>query len=80
MTHIPNAAEAKVEEIKVRGYLLNPGHGQNGGKAAFFLSFGFEAEQWATTRRGTCESHHRQHRRGDFAISARDQAHGALFD
>ena len=50
MTHLPNAAEANVEEIKVRGYLLNPKHRQNGGKAAFFRSFGFEIGRWAMMR------------------------------
>jgi hypothetical protein len=47
---LPNAAAAKAEEIKVRGYLLDTGHPQNGGKAAFFRAFGFDVADWAAMR------------------------------
>lgn len=50
MTHLPDAAAANVEESKVRGYLLNSGHPQNGGKSAYFRAFGFQAEQWFVMR------------------------------
>jgi hypothetical protein len=47
---LPSAAAAEVEESKVRGYLLNSGHPQNGGKAAYFGAFGFVAEDWIAMR------------------------------
>lgn len=50
MTHLPNAAAANVEESKVRDYLLNSGHPQNGGKSRYFRAFGFEAQQWVVMR------------------------------
>ena len=46
---LPNAA-AKFEEIKVRGYLLDVGHPQHGGKAASFRAFGFDVADWAAMR------------------------------
>ncbi len=33
---LPNAGAAVVAREKIRDYLLNPGHPDNGGKAAFF--------------------------------------------
>lgn len=38
---LPNAGAAIVDERKVHHYLLNPGHPDNGGKAAFFEALGF---------------------------------------
>ena len=42
MTHLPDAEAAVVDEIKIRDYLLNAAHSQNGGKAAYFHAFGFD--------------------------------------
>jgi hypothetical protein len=50
MTNLPNAAAAHVAESKVRDYLLNSGHPQNGGKSAYFKAFGFAVEQWTMMR------------------------------
>ena len=50
MTQLPGAAAAVVEEAKVRGYLLNSRHPQNGGKAAYFRAIGFVAEHWIVMR------------------------------
>ncbi len=50
MSTLPNAATANVAEPKVRDYLLDFRHPQNGGKAAFFEAFGFDAEQWNVMR------------------------------
>lgn len=44
--NLPNAHLAVVEEEKICGYLLNPAHPDNGGKAAFFMALGFTAENW----------------------------------
>lgn len=43
---VPNAASLVIEERKVVGYLLNPAHAGNGGKAAFFACWGFVASDW----------------------------------
>ena len=43
---LPNAAKAVVEREKVAGYLLNPAHPDNGGKAQFFLGLGFQRDDW----------------------------------
>jgi hypothetical protein len=43
---LPNAAGAFVTDAKVRDYLLNPLHPNNGGKAGFFLRFGFTQRHW----------------------------------
>ena len=45
---LPNAAQAVVEADKLTGYLLNPAHPDNGGKAPFFLGLGFRADNWQT--------------------------------
>ncbi len=44
--NLPDAESAVVERDKIVGYLLNPGHPDNGGKAPFFLSAGFTQERW----------------------------------
>jgi hypothetical protein len=43
---LPNAHLAIVEEKKVVEYLLNPVHPDNGGKAAFFQTLGFDRDDW----------------------------------
>ncbi len=43
---LPNADEVLVERDKITGYLLNQGHPDNGGKARFFASLGFQSERW----------------------------------
>ena len=44
--NLPNAHLAVVEQEKVCGYLLNPAHPDNGGKANFFVALGFQIENW----------------------------------
>jgi hypothetical protein len=41
---LPNSGSAMVEREKIADYLLNPAHPDNGGKAAFFLSLGFNED------------------------------------
>jgi hypothetical protein len=48
---LPNAGRAVVDQEKVTAYLLNPRHPDNGGKAPFFLSLGFRADDWLTMAR-----------------------------
>ena len=43
---LPNAERAFVTQEKIRDYLLNAAHPENGGKAAFFMALGFRAEDW----------------------------------
>ena len=45
---LPNAELAVVEREKIVEYLLNPEHPDNGGKASFFASIGFNREKWET--------------------------------
>jgi hypothetical protein len=43
---LPNARSAKVERKKITEYLLNREHPDNGGKAVFFVAFGFHRDDW----------------------------------
>lgn len=43
---LPNAKRALVEERKIKEYLLNKEHPDNGGKADFFIDLGFSVEDW----------------------------------
>jgi hypothetical protein len=43
---LPNALSAIVPEKKLTHYLLNPAHPVGGGKALFFLRFGFSEAEW----------------------------------
>ncbi|HEY8670303.1 MAG TPA: hypothetical protein VIL63_05665 [Terriglobales bacterium] len=43
---LPNADVAVAAQEKIRDYLLNAAHPDNGGKAAFFLALGFAREDW----------------------------------
>jgi hypothetical protein len=50
VSQLPDADRANVEEAKVRDYLLNAGHPENGGKSPYFQAFGFPAEHWTVMR------------------------------
>ena len=52
---IPNAESAFVAQEKIRDYLLNAAHPDNGGKAAFFMAPGFRAEDWPALAAGLRE-------------------------
>jgi hypothetical protein len=41
---LPNPDAAVVTQEKIRDYLLNAAHSDNGGKAAFFISLGFKPQ------------------------------------
>src|SRR5436190_24354623 len=43
---LPNAHDAIVPREKIQDYLLDLAHPIGGGKARFFLSFGFRREAW----------------------------------
>ncbi len=43
---LPNAASAEVPEDKIRKYLLSATHRSGKSKAAFFMRFGFSAQEW----------------------------------
>jgi hypothetical protein len=43
---LPDAASAEVPEDKIRKYLLSTTHRSGKSKAAFFLRFGFNAQDW----------------------------------
>ncbi len=43
---LPNAEQAHTDKAKVAGYLLDPEHPRNEGKAEFFFRHGFAREAW----------------------------------
>ena len=43
---LPDQHKITVSDVKVKGYLLSNSHPYGRHKAAFFNSFGFEAERW----------------------------------
>lgn len=45
---LPKAGKAVVEREKIKDYLLNAAHPDNGGKAAFFEGLGFRRDKWET--------------------------------
>ncbi len=57
---LPNAHVAIVEQAKIVGYLLNPGHRYGASKARFFTNFGFRLDDWETLARALRE-HAQQH-------------------
>ena len=52
---LPNAHLALVPKEKITEYLLNAAHPDNGGKAEFFHSLGFAAEEWEVLMRALRE-------------------------
>jgi hypothetical protein len=44
---LPNADRAIIAAEKLRDYLLNPAHPDNGGKAYVFTALGYSRENWA---------------------------------
>lgn len=52
---LPFAEKLVVEQGKIVEYLLNPSHPDNGGKAHFFETWGFTAENWGDLRRALIE-------------------------
>lgn len=45
---LPNVWNTAIDQTKVVDYFLNPAHPDNGGKAAFFIGWGFSAANWTT--------------------------------
>ena len=43
---LPNPDRLRVDREKIIAYLLSPVHPQGGGKADFFVRFGFRVEDW----------------------------------
>jgi len=43
---LPNLESAHIPSEKITGYILNLGHEDGGGKAIFFIHFGFSLDQW----------------------------------
>ena len=46
----PDAGNVEVHPTKVIAYLLDSAHLRNGGKAAFFVAFGFDPAHWELLR------------------------------
>ena len=43
---IPNADKLRIDETKIKDYLLNTSHPDGSSKAVFFMRFGFNLENW----------------------------------
>jgi hypothetical protein len=71
---LPNSDRAIVEEHKIRQYLLNPAHPDNGGKATFFADVGFTADGW-----GVLADSLRAMARNAPVSSRADSVHGEKF-
>jgi len=46
VSQLPHAADARVDDAKVRDYLLNPYNPQNRGNAGQFGQYGFTRDRW----------------------------------
>jgi hypothetical protein len=46
VVQLPGFANAVVADAKITNYLLNDAHPNNGGKAKFFMAFGFTPANW----------------------------------
>jgi hypothetical protein len=46
MAKLPQVKEAVIPRNKIENYLLDLGHPIGGGKAKFFIHFGFRREKW----------------------------------
>jgi len=46
VAQLPGLANAVVADAKITDYLLNDAHPNNGGKAKFFMAFGFTPANW----------------------------------
>ena len=71
---LPNAHLATVPERKVTHYLLNPAHPAGGGKASFFLRFGFVVSDWQRLAEALL-----RHARENEVTATEQTAHGRRF-
>ena len=69
---LPNAEEAYTDEAKVAGYLLDPEHPRNEGKAGFFFRHGFAREAWEVLEEALL-----RHAREGRLTETQDGPHGA---
>jgi len=77
---LPNANRARVDRVKIRGYLLCPLQPDGRGKAEFFLRFGFRPEAWEVLAHAPRDhgQTHRVTRMVDSAFGTRYAVEGAL--
>lgn len=71
---LPSAGQAYTEKAKVAGYLLDPEHPRNEGKAEFFFRHGFSREAWEVLAEALL-----RHARDDRLEEARDGHHGTKY-
>ena len=72
---LPNAHLAVVEQKKVTGYLLNPGHRYGASKARFFIGFGFHTEAWEVLANAL-----REHGQSNEVVSLRETGFGPRYE
>lgn len=71
---LPNAEGAYTDEAKVAGYLLDPEHPRNEGKAEFFFRHGFAREAWEVLEEALLH-----HAREGRLTETQDGPHGAKY-
>lgn len=71
---LPHVEEAVVPQNKVENYLLHLGHPVGGGKAKFFLRFGFSREAWRVLADAL-----RQHARENSVTESSSDADGVTY-
>lgn len=71
---LPKAERCKVDEGKIREYLLNPSHPVGRSKAQFFLGMGFQPDAWQLLANAL-----RQHGLSGGVVSSRETKFGTLY-
>ena len=71
---LPKAELATVPEEKVTRYLLNAAHSAGGGKASFFLRFGFSMADWRRLAEAL-----RQHARENEVVEVEETRYGKRY-
>ncbi len=72
--NLPRAGQAVVPQNKVENYLLNLEHPVGGGKARFFLRYGFRREEWLVLANAL-----RRHARDNAVTSSVTDADGVTY-
>ena len=58
MSRLPRAGSARIDDAKIRDYLLRPDHPIGAPKAAFFASFRFSQTNWLDLKRALLDHPH----------------------
>ena len=75
MAQLPGFANAVVADAKITDYLLNDAHPNNGGKAKFFMAFGFTPANWQELKNALLD-----HPRNNPYVSTTTTAYGEKYE